>query len=169
MTHPYASSPTPAADAAPITRFRDEYRFLSNFWFVPGGVRLGALFGATTEHVFQAAKSLSPSEQRRILNAPTPGDAKILGGPANRGGIITQLRPDWEAVKLGIMTRLQTEKYSKPQMAELLLATGDSDLVEGNHWCDTYWGTCTCRNGHDGEGENWLGRILMIQRSYLRL
>lgn len=168
MTHPYASSPTPEAGAAPITRFRDEYRFLSNFWYVPGGVTVAGLTGPTSEHVFQALKSGSPAEQAQILAAPTPGEAKILGGPAHRGGIIAELRPDWDAIKLGVMARLQAAKYAVPELAQLLLATGDAELVEGNHWCDTYWGTCACRNGHDGEGQNWLGRILMIQRSVLR-
>jgi ribA/ribD-fused uncharacterized protein len=168
MTHPFASSPTPAAGAAPITRFREEHRFLSNFWFVPGGVTVGGLTGATTEHVFQALKTLAPSERAQILAAPTPGEAKILGGPAHRGGIITELRPHWEEIKLGVMARLQAAKYAQPDMAQLLLATGDAELVEGNHWDDTFWGRCTCRKGHDDEGENWLGRILMIQRSVLQ-
>lgn len=158
--HPYASLPTPQPQAAPIDHFRDEHRFLSNFWFVPGGISLGALTGATVEHVFQAAKTLDPAEQREVLGAPSPGKAKRLGAKV-------QLRPDWERVKLGVMARLQAAKYAQPEMARLLASTGDAQLIEGNHWCDTYWGVCTCQ-AHAAEGQNWLGRILMIQRSVLR-
>lgn len=158
-THPFASLPSPEPVTAPIDHFRDEHRFLSNFWFVPGGIRLGDMAGPTVEHVFQAAKTLDPSQRADILATEKPGPAKRLGGRVS-------LRPDWEHVKLGVMARLQASKYAHADMAQQLLGTGDALLVEGNHWCDTFWGVCTCRT-HERVGENWLGRILMIQRSFL--
>lgn len=159
-THPFASLPSPAPADEPIILFRDEHRFLSNFWFVPGGVHYAWLIGPTVEHVFQALKTTDNHERSEILAVRRPGEAKKLGGQAT-------LRPDWETVKLGVMARLQASKYAHPEMAQLLLATGDAELVEGNHWCDTYWGRCTCTK-HADEGQNWLGRILMVQRSALR-
>ena len=160
---PYTSSPTPAKTNAPITEFRGEYRFLSNFWFAGAG--LDAMVGPTVEHVFQAAKTLVPSERGEILAASTPLKAKSLGRTVT-------LRPDWEDVKLGVMAQLQSSKYAQHDMAQLLIATGDAELVEGNHWCDTFWGRCLCRVHGSVEtgpvGHNWLGRILMIQRSVLR-
>jgi predicted NAD-dependent protein-ADP-ribosyltransferase YbiA (DUF1768 family) len=40
-----------------------------------------------------------------------------------------------------------------------LLATGDTELIEGNTWGDTFWGVCR------GEGTNWLGKLLMEVRT----
>ena len=42
MAHPLISSQSPAPRSEPIASFRDDYRFLSNFWFVPGGVTASA-------------------------------------------------------------------------------------------------------------------------------
>jgi len=156
---PKFSHPTPSPAAAPIVRFRDEHRFLSNFWFVPGGVAMDDMAGPTVEHVFQAAKTQDPDQRREILLVDKPLQAKSLGRHVT-------LRPDWEAIKLGVMARLQASKYAQPELGQLLMATGDAELVEGNHWCDTFWGRCSCRK-HDDEGSNWLGRILMIQRSVM--
>lgn len=47
-------------------------------------------------------------------------------------------------------------------LAEMLLATGDEELVEGNHWNDTFWGV------YRGKGRNELGKILMRIRENLR-
>lgn len=157
--HPYASLPTPARGAEPITQFRDEHRFLSNFWYAPG-IELAGVAGPTVEHVFQALKTHDPLERAAVLAATTPGRAKRIGRTVT-------LRPDWEDVKLGIMARLQGQKYThNPELARQLLATGDAELVEGNHWCDTFYGRCTCTR-HADEGQNWLGSILMILRSTL--
>ena len=40
--------------------------------------------------------------------------------------------------------------------------TDDVELIEGNEWSDTFWGVCR------GQGENWLGKILMKTRDNLR-
>ena len=31
-------------------------------------------------------------------------------------------------------------KFTDPMLAEMLLATGDAELIEGNNWGDCYWG-----------------------------
>lgn len=49
-----------------------------------------------------------------------------------------------------------------PDLTELLLVTGDAELIEGNTWGDTTWGVCR------GKGENLLGKILMAVRETLR-
>jgi hypothetical protein len=41
-----------------------------------------------------------------------------------------------------------------------LLATEYVELIEGNNWGDTFFGVC------NGEGENWLGRLLMNLRAW---
>lgn len=54
-------------------------------------------------------------------------------------------------------------KFSKhPDLAEILLATGDALLVERTDR-DRFWG-----DGGDGSGKNRLGHLLMVVRSHLR-
>ena len=54
-------------------------------------------------------------------------------------------------------------KFSQnPDLAELLLATGDAELIEDSP-SDSYWGT-----GRDGNGANWAGRVLSEVRDRLR-
>jgi hypothetical protein len=167
---PTDSSPTPASTDSPIRHFQGEHRFLSNFWFVRGGVFLnthatGSLAGPTVEHVYQAAKTLIGFQRTAILDAVTALDAKKLGSAVD-------LRPDWELVKIGVMAQLQATKYAEPGLAADLRATGNAELIEGNHWHDSFWGVCDCpvhvtEENPRGTGQNWLGRILMIQRSRL--
>ena len=48
-----------------------------------------------------------------------------------------------------------------PVLADKLLATGDTLLIEGNTWGDKFWGVDT----RVGQGENHLGKILMKVRA----
>lgn len=137
----------------PITDFRGPYRWLSNFQTVD--VELDGFFYPTTEHAYQAAKTLDPTQRSVVRDAESPGKAKRLGQKLN-------LRPDWEDVKVTIMLDLQRQKYRRADLREKLLSTGDAELVEGNTWGDRFWGVC------DGEGLNWLGRLLMRVRDEIR-
>lgn len=137
-----------------IDAFKDEYRFLSNFWLVP--IPLENAWYSSTEHAYQAAKTIDDNYKRKISLAKTPGEAKKLGKTA-------PLRPDWEQVKIGYMKYLVWYKFGMyPDLGQKLLATGDAELVEGNHWGDKFWGVC------NGVGENWLGKILMDVRDQIR-
>ena len=49
------------------------------------------------------------------------------------------------------------------ELGRLLLATGKSELIEGNSWNDTFWGV----NLKTGEGRNELGKALMKVRAEL--
>ena len=60
------------------------------------------------------------------------------------------------------MRELLRQKFAHPDLRRLLLATGDAELVEGNTWGDTFWGTV------DGKGENHLGKILTRIRTELQ-
>lgn len=137
-----------------INRFSGRYRFLSNFCPSPFDFR-GAV-APTVEHAFQACKTESTVAFEKILAADTPTDAKRLGRAV-------YLRRDWDFVKLGIMRELLALKFAnRSRLAELLVATADHALVEGNTWGDTFWGVC------GGRGENWLGHLLMARRAELR-
>jgi ribA/ribD-fused uncharacterized protein len=128
------------------------WRFLSNY-------ASPLIENKTLEHHFQAAKTLDPAEQAKILAAPTPSEAKRLGNAC-------VLRPDWENIKIPVMKELLLRKFSTPNAKEMLLSTGDAFLVEGNTWHDTFWGECKCKD-HKGEGDNYLGLLLMEVRDEL--
>jgi ribA/ribD-fused uncharacterized protein len=137
-----------------ITRFSGDYAFLSNFWHE--WVEYDGIAFPTAEHAFQAAKSLDPNVRHRVATASSPGEAK-------REGRRLTLRADWEAVKIPVMASILTVKFKKDSdLAALLLETGRHMLVEGNTWGDRFWGQV------DGAGQNWLGRLLMLQRATLR-
>ena len=150
----------------PIREFKDEYRFLSNFWPYQGKELLGPpapilwkdVTYATAEHLYQCAKANNPFDRQRIITAETPGLAKRIGGDV-------QLRPDWEQIKHEVMLKTVRAKFQQnPDLAGKLLATGNEELVEGNWHGDGHWGY-DLKTSH---GENWLGRILMIVRAELR-
>ena len=136
-----------------ISDFRGEYRWLSNFHLVE--VKLDGLPYPSTEHAYQAAKTLDIAERLMIQALPTCGQAK-------RTGQRLKLRDDWEQVKVEVMLDLQRQKYAVPYLREKLLATGDAELVEGNTWGDRFWGVC------GDTGLNWLGRLLMQVRDEVR-
>jgi ribA/ribD-fused uncharacterized protein len=137
-----------------ITSFDGEYRFLSNFY--PAKVTHDGIEYPTTEHAFQAAKSLHFGERWELSRLPTPGQAK-------RAGRQNKLRADWEQAKDQIMLELTILKFvNHRKLKEQLLATGTAELIEGNNWGDTYWGVC------NGQGTNVLGKILMLVRGQLR-
>jgi ribA/ribD-fused uncharacterized protein len=153
-----------------INNFMGQYRFLSNFAY--GKVTFEGLDYPTTEHAFQAAKTLDPAQRKIIQQAATPGEAKKLGGPKEKGGIVT-LRPDWDSgekdaqIRYIVMTYLVRQKFTNhPDLRRKLHATKDAILIEGNYWHDRVWGVCTCAK-HTGEGTNWLGEILMNIRAEL--
>ena len=131
-----------------ISSFKDEYRFLSNFI---GGVEIK----------YQAAKCKNYKDAELILACNEPRKAKKLGRKV-------EIKDNWNDIKLGIMFSLVEEKFfTNLNLAESLLKTEDSILIEGNNWHDNYWGNCTCNNCSSTFGKNWLGRILMITRSKL--
>ena len=142
-----------------IDRFAGEHRFLSNFY--DSQVFYDGYWYPTLEHAFQASKTLNHTDRERIINAPTPRDAKKIGREVT-------LREDWEFVKVNIMGSLLQAKFSEPWLAKKLLETQNKELVEGNSWHDQIWGNCTCGEARCKEpGENHLGKLLMQVRSVI--
>jgi len=134
-----------------IDRFTKEagYDFLSNFY--SSTISFEGQLYPSVEHAYQASKSLDVSVRETIRKTKSPADAKKLGQ------CIT-VRADWNDVKVDIMRTLIREKFENPFLRPLLLATDDADLILNNKWNDKFWGVCR------GEGENWLGKILMEER-----
>lgn len=130
-----------------ISSFRDEYFFLSNFY--PVEIKLDGIVYPNAETAFQAQKTLDVEERRKFSMLKNPVQAKRLGRKV-------KLRDDWEEVKLDIMTEVVSQKFLQhPHLIEMLLQTGDEELIEGNKWGDRFWGVCK------DKGENHLGNILM--------
>lgn len=142
----------------PITSFKGQHEFLSNFHAHP--ITIDGITYPTAEHAFQAAKTHDRTAKLTIAAKTTPGAAKRAGG--KRGILKDELfRTDWEAVKVQIMKDIIWLKFSDEGLRKALLATGDAPLVEGNIWNDTFWGV------YRGKGLNRLGQILQETRTKL--
>lgn len=146
-----------------IDSFKGQYFFLSNF--SDSLLTFDGIDYPTVEHYYVAMKvgnsQLIDGKQFDLMDVremiskiPTASKVKKFG----RGEI--QLRDDWDNIKYDVMYRAVGQKFRRHEkLKELLLGTGDVELVEGNWWGDIYWGIC------DGVGENNLGKILMTVRS----
>lgn len=137
-----------------IDRFQDKYRFLSNFYESP--IFVGGKLYPTVEHGYQASKTLNKVQREEIRLASTPGKAKRLGK-------LCDIQKDWNDMRIPVMTFWINLKFQNPELAKMLLDTGEHELVEGNTWGDKFWGVC------EGEGYNYLGKILMAKRTELKL
>lgn len=138
-----------------IDEFEGKYRFLSNFF--PCVIEYEGITYPSTEHAYQAAKTLNQEHRQMIADMPTPGKAK-------KAGQIVEVREDWNEIKFWIMYDICKLKFIQPEFEEKLLSTGNVELIEGNYWHDNVWGVCTCSNC-PGEGTNLLGKVLMRIRT----
>lgn len=141
-----------------IAGFHQEYRFLSNFWYVT--VVYDNKIYRSVEHAYQAAKTLDYNARAIIRSKKTPSEAK-------REGNKKTLREDWESIKQDIMLDLLRQKFTDKNLRKQLLDTGDQELIELNYWHDTFWGQCDCVT-HNGAGENNLGKLLMQVRKEIQ-
>lgn len=134
-----------------INKFEGNYAFLSNFYICD--VHYNCHKFRSAEAAFQAAKCPERYEEFLTLG---PKEAKSLGRKV-------ELRYDWEHIKDLVMYEIVYDKFTlNEDLKQKLLATDNEELVEGNHWHDTYWGVC------NGVGQNKLGKILMRVREKLR-
>lgn len=146
-----------------ISRFRGEYKFLSNFAEIPFEYE-GRTY-TTVEHAYQERKTLDPKRRELIRNAKTAFESAQLGRAKE-----TIVQDGWLEGKKGeVMRELVFAKFwQNPDIARKLLDTKDAILIEGNYWHDNYFGVCTCRGCHEGEQpKNMLGLILMDVRESL--
>jgi len=140
-----------------IIEFQGPYRFLSNFW--PATFVWDGIFWSCSENAYVAAKTLDRATRLQISKIANPGAAKRFGRKM-------KLRDDWDQVKFGLMEEIVRAKFSQnPGLAKQLVDTGDAVLDEGNTWNDRIWGISPPGSGN---GENWLGRILMKIRDELK-
>ncbi|KAI8556135.1 hypothetical protein RHMOL_Rhmol05G0228400 [Rhododendron molle] len=119
----------------------------------------------TVEHYYQAHKFLgvNNAEARNcveaIRSAKSPEEAARMGRTMQRQHP-DLVRSDWESVKIDVMYRALKCKFSVyPHLNSMLLSTAGCVLVEASPH-DLFWG-----GGREGEGLNYLGRLLMQLRS----
>jgi ribA/ribD-fused uncharacterized protein len=154
-----------------IDKFEGRFRFLSNFY--PSKITLQGITYPTNEHYYVAMKINKPQFVKGIgtmeVNACREHIAKIEApGAIKRFGRGLELRSDWDDVRLGVMEYGIRQKFTThDDLREMLLATGDQKLIEGNYWHDNFFGSCTC-DKCDNKGLNHLGKILMKVRDEIR-
>ena len=142
-----------------ITEFREENRFLSNFYQSP--VTYEGLTYPNAEAAFQAQKCCRDEDKVKYTTIKNPVVAKRMGKKE------PGLPEDWDERSVDIMRGILRAKFSEPAIAEKLLATGDAYIEEGNRWHDNKWGHCVCAKCQAKEGQNLLGKMLMDIRKDL--
>lgn len=138
-----------------IDCFDKEHAFLSNFHSVE--VKLDGVIYPSVEHAYQAAKTDDLAKRLEILNCTTAGKAKQMGGR------IPYDKAKWSKVKVQVMRDLLEQKFARPDLRALLIATEGHELVEGNYWGDVFWGV------YNGKGKNTLGKLLMAIRNGIHM
>lgn len=132
-----------------------ETGWLSNFHSVR--ITLDGESWPSVEHYYQAQKYLDPILRKSIRAAADAAQARKLGQSRS-----VVPRGDWEAIKVGIMTKALRAKFTQNRaLGERLHATGDAEIVHRSS-TDLLWG-----RDSDGLGENLLGQLLMALRAEL--
>ncbi|QMU67587.1 NADAR family protein [Streptacidiphilus sp. P02-A3a] len=122
----------------------------------PAQVSLAGETYPSVVHGYWALSAADASDHDRIRDAPTGREAHELGGRADR-------RADWASVRLAVMGALLRAKFEQhPDLAEMLLSTGDSAISYTGLLDSPFW-----RDAPDRQGRNWIGRLLQLTRSEL--
>ncbi|KAG6470536.1 riboflavin biosynthesis protein PYRR, chloroplastic-like [Zingiber officinale] len=120
---------------------------------------------SSVEHYYQAQKfagvddRLAKDAYEEIKTAKSPEEASRKGRRLQRQHP-DMVRADWESAKIDVMYRALKCKFSTyPDLSAMLVSTAGSVLVEASPH-DLFWG-----GGREGEGLNYLGRLLMQLRT----
>jgi len=104
----------------------------------------------------------------KILKSKDPSEQKALGRQV--AGFNVEA---WSAVSKGYVYKGNMAKFSDPALKQILLSTGDKELVEASPY-DKIWGIGLGQDNPDRfdkskwRGLNWLGETLMKVRNDLR-
>jgi hypothetical protein len=131
-----------------IRSFRGKHSFLSNFYIC--NVTIDDETYETTEHYYQSQKATNEAVRKAIASASSAKVAKKMGR-----NIVC--RTDWDDVKDTVMLKALRAKFSIPELAKMLVDTGNAIIEESNEWGDVYWGI----DSDTGKGQNKLGKMLM--------
>jgi ribA/ribD-fused uncharacterized protein len=120
---------------------------------------------STAEAAYQSAKARKPEVRAWLLAAPSPS----LLAMAAHGLYAWDIAPGWSRNRLDRMRAVVLAKFRQhPDLAEILLSTGDARLVESatvDNEVNRRWGEVRVKG--EWIGQNWLGRILMETRAIL--
>ena len=147
-------------DHEDIYGFKNEYRWLSNFYKLQEPIDLYGCVFYYTENLYQAFKC-NKADDFILMASLTPGEAK-------RFGKRVELNPDFEANKLSIMKQILDIKFRQEYFKRRLLATGNCLITESTSWHDNFFGNCICPNCINIPGKNHLGKIIMEIRKELK-
>ena len=141
----------------PIIVARIWRKEFSNFYVEPDGSHV--------EREFQAAKHEGhPIRQAIILRCAKPGKAKKLG---RKWRLTDDELVAWNNRRVDVMVNLIDKKFDDwPELAQILLNTGNDEIVEHNKHHDNFWGDCSCIECYR-IGQNWLGETIMLKRRQL--
>ena len=140
-----------------IEGFRNDYAFLSNFYFYEFEYK--NIIFKNSEQAYQWEKASTESDKLLILQCSSAKNAKQIG---------YKVKCDikkWDSIKINIMEEIVKAKFSNEYLKQKLIKTGKSNLIEKNFWHDNYWGICYCTKCKGTIGNNNLGKILMKIRS----
>lgn len=138
-----------------IKEFKGETRWLSNFAYVK--IVLDGIEYPTTEHAYMSAKCEDAIWKKICSNTTiTAPQIKYLSRTV-------KLVDNWNDIKLDVMRECVKQKFSQQPYKDMLIATGDQELQEGNYWGDVIWGI----DLKTGEGQNLLGKLIMEFRATL--
>jgi ribA/ribD-fused uncharacterized protein len=106
-------------------------------------------------------KYYTPGDFREMIARITnPAEVKKIGSKV-------KLRTGWDDKKLEVMNWAVRQKFKDETLSEMLLSTGDQELIEGNWWHDNFYGSCSCSKCGN-KGDNNLGKLLMTVRDEIR-
>ena len=133
----------------------DEYGEFSNFAKYP--IILKGKEWPTSEHYFQGQKFEGTAHEETIRKAKNAFSAAKLGRS------LAPLPKDWDDKRVSVMFEAVQAKFTQhPELRNMLLATGDVELIEHTR-NDDFWA-----DRGDGSGQNMLGKILMDVRAELK-
>lgn len=138
-----------------ISEFKDKYRWLSNF--TPCVIPLNGRLYHSVEHAYQSAKSHDDNWKSYCEDQRNPA-RKVK----TESRYIT-LIPNWDLIKVAVMSELLKKKYSQIPFKGMLKDTGEELIQEGNTWNDTFWGVDLIT----GKGQNVLGKLIMYVRDLI--
>ena len=131
---------------------------MSNFELYP--VIYQGIEYPSSEHAYQAQK-LKDIEDKKAILPLTSGQAKKfhLNFPKEK------LVENWESIKLDVMRDVLIDKFTRhEELKQKLIDTGDKYIEETNAWKDQFYGVYY----KTGEGQNNLGKLLMLLRDKLK-
>jgi len=125
-----------------IDKFEGRFRFLSNFY--PCKIEHKGIKYPSVEHFYVAMKVTemqlidgiyytAADFREMISRISNPGDVKKIGSRV-------KIRRDWDDKKLEFMNWAVREKFKDETLAEMLISTGDQEIIEGNWWHDNFFG-----------------------------